>query len=99
MRKEIFIVEKEIEEAPCEHPDCERFHQRFMEKDFNDVWFHMTKRTWWLVIDTRTGNQADNGATRKMMKMSADFLNRKLNEKIEEEKNSNSNINQQEEQK
>ena len=94
MKKEIFIVEKEIQESPCEHPECERFHQRFMEKGFRDERFHMTKRTWWLVIDTRTGNQADNGATRKEVKRSADVLNRRLNERLEEEKNSNLDINQ-----
>lgn len=81
MKKEIFIVQKEIEEAPCEHPECERFHQRFMERGHNDVRFHMTKKTWWLVIDTRTNSQVYNAATKKHCVWEADKLNRQFNEK------------------
>ena len=70
-----YILEKEIEEAPCEHPDCERFHQRFMEKGHNDIQFHMTKRVEWLVVDSETGNQVYNASLKKYCVMEADRLN------------------------
>lgn len=54
---ERFRVEKTIMESYCEHEKCEQLHQRFMnEKDINTgKWFHMTKRTEWMVVDAETG--------------------------------------------
>lgn len=59
-----YVIEKEIQESPCEHPMCEHFHRQYMQRGINDVWFHETKTTWWIVIDTATGEQAFNASTR-----------------------------------
>lgn len=60
-----YRIEKEIQESPCEHPECEKFHQRFMQKGINNDWFHETKTTWWVVVEIATGDQAFNASTKK----------------------------------
>jgi len=60
-----YKIEKEIQESPCEHPECDRFHKRFMQRGINDVWFHETKTDWWVVIEIATGDQAFNASTKK----------------------------------
>jgi hypothetical protein len=70
-----YIVEKEIEESPCEHPLCDQLHDRFMQKSDDHLSFHMTKRVEWLVIDTETGNQVYNASLKKHCVWEAARLN------------------------
>jgi len=73
-----YIVEKDIQESPCEHPLCDRLHKRFMQRGFNDVWFHETKSVWWLVIDSETGDQVHNAEGKKECVQHAKWLNSKI---------------------
>lgn len=67
MMSERYRVEKTIMESYCEHEKCEQLHQRFMnEKDINTgKWFHMTKRTEWMVVDAETEGCAYLGTSKK----------------------------------
>lgn len=68
-----YTVIRDEWEMPCEHPDCWRFHQRFMQRfpDGKSYWeesagkfvdrFHMMKRYHWLIIDNETGHRAFEG--------------------------------------
>lgn len=62
---EVWTVEKNEYEVPCEHPLCEQLHQRYMvevpwegivQTGLYSVWssgverFHSTKRTEWVVL-------------------------------------------------
>jgi hypothetical protein len=60
----LYRIEKEIQESPCEHPECERFHQRFMQRGVNGDLYHETKTVWWVVVETATGDQAYNASTK-----------------------------------
>lgn len=71
-----YIVEKDIQEVPCEHPDCERFHQRFMVRnERNDVRYHDTKRVEWIVVDSETDSQVYNSLLKKDCVREAERLN------------------------
>ena len=71
-----YVVEKEIQESPCEHPLCDQLHKRFMQRGLSDVWFHETKTIWWLVVDTETGNQVHNASSKKECVQLAQWLNK-----------------------
>ena len=60
-----YIVEKEIELSPCEHPLCDQLHQRFMIMGIHGVRFHETKRVEWLVVDSETDSQVYNSSSTK----------------------------------
>jgi len=47
--------------VPCDHPMCDRFHQRFMYDAGNGVRWHDKKRVNWLIIDTTTDQRAFDG--------------------------------------
>jgi hypothetical protein len=70
-----YIVQKQIEYSPCEHPMCDQLHRRFMQPTIHGGSFHETKTTWWIVVDTQTGMQAHNAKSQKECKQMADRLN------------------------
>lgn len=76
-----FVLEKETELSPCEHPLCEQLHRRFMTANTRgERIVHEIKTTWWLVVDSKTGNQMHNARTRKECKLTADRLNQRQGE-------------------
>lgn len=70
-----YTVERDGHEVPCEHPMCWQLHQRFMQRMPHGQTFyddsagkhvdryHMSKRTYWLIIDSETGQRAFDGDT------------------------------------
>jgi len=80
-QKKRFVLEKEIELSPCEHPLCEQLHRRFMTADLKgERTVHEIKSRWWLVIDSKTGDQVYNAQSMKDCKREADKLNQKQGE-------------------
>lgn len=77
-----YVVQKDIEYSPCEHPMCDQLHRRFMERTLHGGWFHEIKTTWWIVVDTQTGSQAHNAKSNKECKQMANRMNAAIKDEV-----------------
>lgn len=67
-----YKIDKTTYEVPCEHPLCRTLHKRFRKPFANGYWYrdpehgitrdyHDVVHTWWVIIDTETGERAWGG--------------------------------------
>lgn len=67
-----YKIEKTESEVPCEHPLCLTLHKRFRKPYSDGFWYrdpeygiirdyHDVVHTYWIIIDTETGERAWTG--------------------------------------